>query len=106
MHRACGWATGIFSGSVTHNILVPHHFASFRIGRLRYCKAPTYTQQGFTSHASLSLRQRRDLTCGSSLIDMDKDISDLIQKVHDHPAQAVFYATGGGMQVRAMLQNL
>lgn len=31
---------------------------------------------------------------------MDSDVSSLIKQIHDHPAQAVFYATGGGMQVR------
>lgn len=32
-------------------------------------------------------------------MEMDSDVSSLIKQVHAHPAQAVIYATGGGMQV-------
>ena len=106
MHRACGCAFGVVSGSATHSEIVPHVSAIFRIGRLRYYKRLTGVQQGFSSHANISQRNHRVLACKSSLVDMDSDISDLIQKIHDHPAQAVLYATGGGIQVRPMQQKL
>ncbi|DBA84041.1 TPA: hypothetical protein ACH3X1_006523 [Trebouxia sp. C0004] len=52
-----------------------------------------------SSHAVLRQRTCRALATSSSAVHMDSDVAQLIKLIHDNPAQAVFYATGGGMQV-------
>lgn len=105
MQSACCWASKVVTAART--TLRPAHLeVPIVLRRVRGVqhKAPKARQVVHGSHAVLSQYNCRALATGSSTVQMDPDVGECIQKVHDNSAQAVFYATGGGMQVH--LQQL
>ena len=100
MHRACCWA--IRAGvprCVSRDSQLAFNNSKASVFRPHSHRVVKYLQQGSPAHVGLSQRHCRGVACASSNVQMDSDVSSLIKQVHDHPAQAVFYATGGGMQV-------
>lgn len=100
MHRACCLTVRVgVQRCVSHNSqLAFHGKRGLRIHPQSH-KAERCLQHGLPSHAEVSQQHFQGVACASSNVDMDSDVSSLIKQLHDHPTQAVFYATGGGMQV-------
>ncbi len=102
MHSACCWASKVVTTShkaFQYSSLTSH-------SRLRVApvvqrhRNPSILQPFQSAHAVLSQRQCKAVTSTSSVVQMDSDVSQMIQQIYHNPTQAVLYATGGGMQVR------
>jgi len=99
MQPACRWASQAVTAAQT--VLRPIRLLPSGLIAVRglHRNSPSHLHTVQPSHAVLSQRTCRALATSSSAVHMDSDVAQLIKLIHDNPAQAVFYATGGGMQV-------
>ncbi len=99
MQPACRWASRAVTAA--QKFLRPIRFLPSGLIPVRglHRSFPSRLHTVQPSQAVLSQRTCRALATSSTAVHMDSDVAQLIKLIHDNPAQAVFYATGGGMQV-------
>jgi len=99
MQPACRWASRAVTAA--QEVLRPIRFVQSGVIPVRGLdkSLPSRLHTVQPSHAVLSQRTCRALATSSTAVHMDSDVAQLVKSIHDNPAQAVFYATGGGMQV-------
>ena len=99
MHTACCWARAFAAHKTVGHPLLTNRTIFCTPAGLRRHQRLSVLLALHSSFSVASQRRCKSVATSSSAAHMDSNVSDLIKQIHGDSAQAVFYVTGGGMQV-------